>query len=130
MKKIASIILLGFVLVVGFKGYQYYNDTYKATLAYAKVPTAIPDKEEAVDDSGEKITESDGSILYTYNYSFDFVKKGGKKQTQTFSLTGKEPEPYVPGTYVKAEISNKRVVKGPYAVSEKEIPSDILNKIQ
>ena len=130
MKKIASIILLGFVLVIGFKGYQYYNDTYKATLAYAKVPATVPNKEEAVDDSGKKIIESDGSVLSTYNYSFDFVKQDGKKQIQTFSLTGKDPEPYAPETYVKAEISNKRVVKGPYVVSEKEIPSNILDKIK
>lgn len=44
MKKIISVLLLVGVAFIGFKGYEYYNDTYKATMAYAIVPDEIPEK--------------------------------------------------------------------------------------
>ena len=42
---------------------------------------------------------------------------------------GKDPVPFEPGTFVKAEVSNKRVIKGPYSVTESEIPKEILEKL-
>ena len=130
MKKVAMIVLLAVTGFIGYKGYVYYNDTYKATEAYAMVPNEVPEKTETVDDSGKKITESDGSANYTYEYDFNFVKTNGENQTQGFGLTGSNPTPYEPGTYVRAEISNKRVVKGPFVVAEKDIPKEILEKLK
>lgn len=130
MKKIISVLLLVGVAFIGFKGYEYYNDTYKATMAYAIVPDEIPEKKEAVDDAGKKITNSDGSMNYTYDYNFNFVKENGESQVQGFGLTGSDPVPYEPGSYVRAEISNKRVVKGPYSVAESDVPKEILNKLK
>lgn len=130
MKKILVVLLLGVTAFIGFKGYVYYNDTYKATTAYALVPENIPEKTETVDDSGNKITDSDGSVNYTYSYSFTFVKTNGATQMQEFSLSGSKPIPYEPGSYVRAEISNKRVVKGPYSVAEKDVPKEILDKLK
>lgn len=130
MKKIIPIIFLVVAGFIGVKGYLYYNDTYKATTAYTMVPDKIPEKEVAKDMSGKKITESDGSANYTYNYSFDFVKEDGKKQTQSYAMTSAKPTPYEPGTYLMAEISNKRVVKGPYTVAESKIPKEILEQLK
>ncbi|MEG0286979.1 MULTISPECIES: DUF1093 domain-containing protein [Vagococcus] len=129
MKKIIPIVLLAVAAFIGFKGYVYYNDTYKATTAYALVPAEVPEKKEALDMSGKKITDSDGSMNYTYDYSFNFIKTNGKAQTQDFGLVGSDVTPYEPGTYVRAEISNKRVVKGPNSVAEKDVPKDILEKL-
>ncbi|MGX7024983.1 DUF1093 domain-containing protein [Vagococcus hydrophili] len=129
MKKIIPIILLIVAGFIGYKGYTYYNDTYKATTAYALVPE-VPEKKEARDDSNRPIKDEDGSINYTYDYSFNFIKKDGTKQTQDFGLTGSNAEPYEPGTYVTAEISNKRVVKGPYTVKEDQIPKEILAQLK
>lgn len=130
MKKIIPIVLLVVAAFIGFKGYQYYNDTYKATTAYAVVPQTIPEKKEARDATNQKITDNDGSINYSYDYSFNFIKKNGKKQTQEFSLTGSKVTPYEPGTIVTAEISNKRVVKGPNVVSEDQVPQEILKELK
>lgn len=130
MKKILLVLLLGMTAFIGFKGYVYYNDTYKATMAYAIVPNEVPEKKEAVDDSGNKITDSDGSMNYTYDYNFNFVKENGESQVQGFGLTSSTPVPYEPGSYVKAEISKKRVVKGPYSVVENDIPKKILDKLK
>lgn len=130
MKKIIPVVLLVFAAFIGFKGYVYYNDTYKAMTAYALVPNEIPEKKEALDMSGKVIKDNDGTVNYSYEYTFSFIKKNGKKQSQDFGLTGANPTPYEPGTYVQAEISNKRVVKGPYAINEKEIPQEILNQLK
>ncbi|MFC6345765.1 DUF1093 domain-containing protein [Vagococcus carniphilus] len=130
MKKIIPIIFVAILGVVGFKTYAYYNDTYKATTAYAVVPAEVPEKKEALDMSGKKIKESDGTLNYSYDYSFDFVKENGKRQTQSYSMTSPNPTPYQPGTIVKAEISNKRVVKGPYVTEEKNVPKDILEQLR
>ena len=130
MKKWISLIILMGVCFVSYKGYVYYNDTYKGATAYALVPNEIPEKKEALDMSGAVIKDSDGTVNYSYDYSFDFIKSNGKHQNQTFGLTGTKPVPYEPGTFVQAEISNKRVVKGPYSVEEKDIPKEILNKLK
>ncbi len=130
MKKLSLIILIVVVGFIGFKGYVYYNNTYRATTAYAIVPKRIPEKTEAVDMSGDKIKENDGSPTYSYDYSFDFIKANGKKQTQGYTMSSAKPTPYTPGTFIRAEISNKRVVKGPYVVDENKIPKDILEKLK
>lgn len=130
MKKIISVLLLVVVVFISYKGYEYYSETYKATTAYAVVPNEIPEKKETVDATGEKITDNDGSMNYTYDYNFNFVKVNGDSQVQGFDLTGSDPVPYEPGSYVRAEISNKRVVKGPYSVAESDIPKEVLNKLK
>ena len=130
MKKVGLLIMLVVVGFLGYKGYSYYNDTYKATEAYAVIPNDIPEKKEALDMSGKQIKESDGTLHYSYDYSLNFVKKNGQKQVQEYSVTAPKPVPFEPGTYVKAEISNKRVVKGPYTVAEKDIPKEILEKLK
>ncbi|MEG0256548.1 DUF1093 domain-containing protein [Vagococcus sp.] len=130
MKKIIPIIFLAVAIFIGVKGYLYYSDTYKATPAYTVVPDKVPEKEIAKDMSGKKITDSDGTANYTYDYSFDFIKENGKRQTQDYAMTSDNPTPYEPGTYLMAEISNKRVVKGPYAVEESKIPKEILEQLK
>ncbi|WP_125706588.1 DUF1093 domain-containing protein [Lacticaseibacillus daqingensis] len=124
MKKILGILLLVLVLAGGWFGFKYYNDTYTGTVGYAKV-TTTPEKKETVDNQG--VVQKG---YYSYNYSFDFVMADGTTQTQTFEVTGKDPQPLTVGKYIKAKISKKRVLEGPNYVEASAIPAKALAKIQ
>ena len=129
MKKLLGILGIVLLAFIGFKGYTYYQDTYEGTMAYAKVPEQVPTREEAKDMSDKNILNDDGTTQYTYEYEFDFIKDNQKKVTIGYGVMGKDPVPFEPGTFVKAEVSNKRVIKGPYSVTESEIPKEILEKL-
>lgn len=116
-----SIILLG---MVSYFGFNYYNDTYKTSTAYAITPLEIPVKEPTKDDKGTEIGDS-----YSYNYTVTFVKANGDKQKLDFEIAGKDPKSFEPGTYIKAEISKKRV-NAPTQITENEVPSDVKAEIE
>lgn len=54
MKKLIGAIALLLLLFGGYKGYQYYDQTYNSQVAYAKVPEKVPPLKDARNDSGEK----------------------------------------------------------------------------
>ena len=76
------------------------------------------------DGSGKKIEG-----YSSYKYTFEFVKENGERQEMTYELSGEDIQPYAPNTLVKAEISQKRIISGPNEVAEKDVPADVLKKL-
>lgn len=125
MKKIVGIIVAVLVVIIGISGVRYYNSTYRATEAYAVVPQTIPAKTQTKDDSGKTVA-GDSS----YHYQLNFVKINGQRQVMSFSVSGSDPTPLQPGSYIKAKISQKRVVSGPNTVSQADVPAKVLQKLK
>ena len=115
-----AVILLG---VGVFFGYQYYNNTYKTTTAYAKIPEIVPEKIKTKDMSGDIVENS-----YTYEYDVTFVKENGETTKRTFDVSGENPQPLKPGSYIKAEISNERV-NAPTEVAAADVPNSIKEQL-
>ena len=124
MKKIIGLIFLILIVVGGIAGYKYYAETYKSTVAYAQVPATIPEEVQTKDSDGKTV---DG--LHSYQYDFTFVKENGEIQKESYDVTGENPTPLEPNTYIKVELSKKRVTKGPISVSESSIPKNVLQKL-
>jgi len=123
-KKIILVVALILIVVFGYKGYEYYSTTYKGNVAYAKVSETVPQVEDTKDDTGQVVPGSK-----SYHYDFDFVKEDGSTQKMDYELSGDNVTPLKPGSYVKAKISEKRVVSGPNDVSKSEIPKTVLEKL-
>jgi Protein of unknown function (DUF1093). len=124
MKQIFSVLFIIVVSVMGYFGYNYYQETYHATVAYAQVPAEVPALEQTVDDAGDPIKN-----YHSYNYMFDFVLENGDHQQMHYEVSDENPEPLKPGSYVKAEISKKRVVKGPNSVDFNQMPQNVQNQL-
>ncbi len=125
MGKIVSLIGIILLVVVGYFGYQYYNDTYKTVTAYALTPAEIPVKVVTKDVHRNGVEGS-----YSYKYSVDFVKENGERQKMNFEVSGKDPQPFEAKSYIKAEISNRRV-NSPVQISPNNVPNkvkELLNK--
>ena len=124
MKKMMLALLIVVLGVGGYFSYKYYSETYQGVTAYARTPKEIPEKTQTVDDSGKKIEG-----YSSYKYTFEFVKENGEKQEMTYELSDQNVQPYAPNTLVKAVISQKRVISGPNEVAEKDVPADVLKKL-
>lgn len=125
MKKVIGIVIAAVLIGVGvFYGMKYYNDTYKDVPAYALVPAQVPTKEQTRDDNGKTVPNS-----ITYKYNFDFVKANGEHQKMSFILEGADVKPFTPGSYVKADISPKRVTKGPNEVQKTDVPKNVQTEL-
>lgn len=124
MKKMMLALLVVVLGVGGYFSYKYYSETYQGVTAYARTPKGIPEKTQTVDDSGKKIEG-----YSSYKYTFEFVKENGEKQEMTYELSDQNVQPYAPNTLVKAVISQKRVISGPNEVAEKDVPADVLKKL-
>lgn len=72
MKKILTVILFALLIVAAFFGYRYWNATYNGKTSYAVVKTTPP-RTETVDADGKKVTDN-GQQLYSYDYTFEFVR--------------------------------------------------------
>lgn len=125
MKKIVCLGALILVSLLSLAGCSYYKDTYQGETYYAIVPQETPEKEETKDNQGKVVPN-------TYTYSYDLTWADAKGNTIEFEaeVSGENPEPLTPGSYVSAEISKKRIVKGPNYVKKEEIPENALKKIQ
>lgn len=124
MRHLGKIVLAVMVLVAVSFGWKYYADNYQSRTAYAVVPKSVPEKLETVGSNGKKIANS-----YSYKYNFNFVLENGKKKTIEFELIGENPKPFVPGTLVKADVANKRVIKGPNSISKEDVPEKVRNNL-
>ena len=124
MKKILGVIVLAFLVFLGFKGYDYYHDTYVGETYYALVPEETPEKTPTVNDSGEVIEG-----LSSYIYELTFVNKKGQVTKRAVEISGENPQPLTPKAFVTAEISKKRIVKGPNYITKEEIPEEALKEI-
>lgn len=124
MKKMIGLLFIGVLIIGGYFGFTYYNDTYNGKVAYAIVPNEIPTKEKTQDMDGRVIAGSS-----SYNYSFSFVTEDGQTAIMRYELSGSEPVPYTPGTFVTAKISKKRIVEGPNPLQESEIPEKVQKKL-
>lgn len=102
--------------------WNYYQNTYVTQLAYARVPSSIPKKAQTKDDNQRNI---DG--WSTYSYDFNFITEDGHRKKMNYELSGSNVQPFKPGTYVYAHISNTRVSYGPYTI--KNIPKKIIDQL-
>ncbi|MDF7636791.1 YxeA family protein [Leuconostocaceae bacterium ESL0958] len=115
---VLTCFLLGGLFI---QGKHYYENTYDADTAYAKVPAQVPKKQEARDDSGKLIKGT-----YSYDYELRFVTKDGEVRQLKFSQLGDEQvKPLTPNSYVKADVSKKRVVAGPNPVTTDQISAKV-----
>ena len=127
MKKIIGLIAVVALLVAGFFGFQYWNSTYNGVEAYAKVPQATKQESKNNDGSPYKVN---GKQYYFYDYEFTWVTKDGQTRKVGFeSAESADPKPLAPGSYVKAQVSQKRVVKGPSSAEKQAIPADVQAKL-
>ncbi|WP_273731271.1 DUF1093 domain-containing protein [Leuconostoc mesenteroides] len=124
-----SIILVSIILVLlaifFVQAARYYHDTYVTVVGYAKAPAHVPKKEKTTDDNGKVIAHS-----HSYIYKFHFVTKKGERKTLNYELSGENVRPLKKNSFVKADISDKRVVEGPYIISKSTIPDNIIYKLK
>ncbi|MBO0422786.1 hypothetical protein BCR22_04210 [Enterococcus plantarum] len=123
MNKILGLIGLIALCAIGYFAFDYYNQTYNTTVAYAKVPTDVPEISDTLDIDGKKVKDT-----YSYKYNVTFVKENGDKQEMDFELFGKNPKPFESGAYIKAEISKERV-NSPTQISENEVPNKVREEL-
>lgn len=126
MKKPVQLILLAGLLIVGFFGYRYYQETYVGEIAYTRIPAEIPEKVSHESESGI----GDDSPWYSYDYTVTFVKEDGSTKKDSLSISGDNPQPLEPNSYVKVKISKKRIIEGPNNISESEIPIKTMDEIR
>lgn len=124
MKKIIAVIVLLLLAFGGYKGYKYYEETYKSETAYAKTPETVPPLKDTLDNQGKKVDN-----LKSYDYQLTFVTESGQKIDLSYSVSSENPQPLEPNSYITAEVSKKRITKGPSAIEEAKIPKDVLNKL-
>lgn len=122
---IPKLIILVALIVLGFFGYKYYAETYAGQEAYAVVPNEVPAKEPTRDSAGKVQTG-----VSSYNYTLTFVKKDGTKDTREVEISGENPTPLTPNSFVKAKLSKKRITEGPSEISKKDIPANLLAKLE
>ncbi len=124
MKKVIGLIVLLVMAFGGYKAYQYYEETYKSETAYATVPATVPKLTDTLDSDGKKVDH-----LKSYEYQLTFVTASGQMIKLPYSVTSENPQPLEPNTYITAEVSKKRVTKGPSAVGKGEIPEKVLEQL-
>ncbi len=124
MKKLIGALALLLLLFGGYKGNQYYDQTYNSQVAYAKVPEKVPPLKDARNDSGEKMWD-----WKAYDYELSFVTKDGKTIKLPYTIASENPTPLEPNSYVKAEVSQKRVTSGPTTINENQVPNNVLTAL-
>lgn len=125
MKKTVLTITLLIATFFTLTGCSYYKDTYQGTTYYAVVPETVPEKEVTLDNQGKEVAGS-----FSYKYTLNWADAKGNTKEFDVEIAGDSPENLVPGSFVKAEISEKRIVEGPNYIEMEEIPAAALEKIQ
>jgi uncharacterized protein YxeA len=127
-KAIGWIIALVVLAFAGFKVYSYWNTTYNGTTAYAIVQDSTKKKSKTSKNKDYKV---DGQQYYYYEYDFKWITKDGKELDVSWNgPEGANPDRLTAGTYIRAEVSQKRVIKGPSSINKDQVPSDVLSKLQ
>lgn len=124
MRKIGWVIAGLVIVFLAYFGWNYYVNTYQPHEAYAVVPTKVPEKKKTIDDDGNTIADS-----YTYEYHLTFERTDGQTTKLTVDLSDSDPKPFKPNSIVKADVSNKRVIKGPYETSKSSVPDKIQKRL-
>lgn len=125
MKKFLGKVLMTVFAAGGIFGYRYYNHNYKGEKAYAKVPNQIPEKQKAVDTAGNVI---EGIYEYRYNLAFSDIE--GNIQKIGYAVTGEDPQPLEPDSYIAAHISSISVTSKPHMIAENKIPAKALANLK
>ncbi|MBO0481070.1 YxeA family protein [Candidatus Enterococcus courvalinii] len=125
MKKVIGLVFLALLAFGGFKGYQYYQDTYVGEVAYAHVPNQVPAKVKHKSESGI----GDNSPWYSYDYDLTFVKEDGETEKRNIQISNDNAQPLVPNSYVKVTMSKKRIIEGPNTIDQKDLPEKAKNKL-
>lgn len=128
MKKILTVILFALLIVAAFFGYRYWNATYNGKTSYAVVKTTPP-RTETVDADGKKVTDN-GQQLYSYDYTFEFVREDGSKVTVPFEISALDPKPLTQGIYITGKVSQTRVVEGPSPVAADKVPQTVKDQLK
>lgn len=125
MKKVIGLVFLALLAFGGFKGYQYYQDTYVGEMAYAHVPNEVPTKVKHKSES----RIGDNSLWYSYDYDLTFVKEDGSTEKRDIQISNDNAEPLSPNSYVKVKMSKKRIIEGPNTIDQKNLPEKVKNKL-
>lgn len=127
-KSIIAVIIVVIVGYLGWQGFHYWDTTYNGVTAYAKVESAKKVASKNNDGSNYKIN---GKQVYTYQYdSVTWVTTSGEVRHVNFtSAESTNPTPIATGTYVKAKISQKRVISGPNPVAASAVPTAVKTKL-
>lgn len=124
MRKISLAVIVLLAIILGWRGMDYYRNTYMGQRAYAQV-TTVPAKTATRDQDGKKEPG-----YYSYIYHFTWVYKDGSTRQQTFEQSSEDPKPFKAGSYVTAVVSKNRVIKGPVTVKQTDIPAKALSVLQ
>ncbi|MDR1768916.1 MAG: YxeA family protein [Propionibacteriaceae bacterium] len=127
-------VLLGVVVVAvlacaGVVGFGYYQSKYAGADVYAVTPAQVPERIDFVDDSGNRIKDSKGNGLFRYRYEISGYTLAGEPRKLVFSISGADPKPLEPGTYLKFLASPDRVIEGPKVVAESDVPKALRGKL-
>ncbi len=127
-KTIGWLIAVVVLAFIGFKAYSYWNSTYNGVTSYGVIESATKKKSKTSKGEDYKV---DGQQYYYYNYEIKWVTKDGKEMNVAWdSREGANPTLIPVGTYVRADVSEKRFIKGPSVISKNKIPSDLLSKLE
>lgn len=129
MRKMSiGFVLLALVFFGTYKGYSYWDSTYNGKTNYAIVPTGT--KEKSKTDSGDNYIVN-GKQVYYYDYEFTWADATGKiKHVGWDSPESTNPKPLTTGSYIKASVSDKRIIKGPSTISEADVPVAALKALK
>lgn len=88
-----------------------------------------PPRTETVDADGKKVTDN-GQQLYSYDYTFEFVREDGSKVTVPFEISALDPKPLTQGIYITGKVSQTRVVEGPSPVAADKVPQKVKDQLK
>lgn len=127
-KRIIGLVVVALLAIGGWQVYRYWDTTYHGVTAYAKVGASQKVASQNDDGSPYRIN---GKQVYTYEYKHViWVTTGGQVRHVDFSSLEKtNPQRLAPGTYVKATISQKRVISGPNPVAVSALPAKVKAKL-
>lgn len=129
MKKwLISLIVVVIVAFGGYKAYSYWNSTYNGTTAYAIIGDAQKIASTTSKGGAYKIN---GKQVYTYEYKdLTWVTTSGQVRKVGYqTLESTDPVKIAKGSYVKATVSQKRVIKFAGTVAASAVPTAVKTKL-
>ena len=64
-----------------------------------------------------------------YDYELSFVTKDGKTIKLPYTIASRKSNTVRTNSYVKAEVSQKRVTSGPTTINENQVPNNVLTAL-
>lgn len=121
-------IIIGVIVVVlvaagAIWAKGYYDETYASKTYYTRVPeSTVLEIQDITSDSGENVSKG-------YKYELTAYSESGEKKDVSFVVQTEDiADLYQPGTYLKVEASEKRVMNQS-AISKSDVPASVVNKL-